>query len=74
MSYELVTAREKDGIWDTMQRTKYHGIRRMPVVSEAGKLTGILAVVDILEMLAGELTDLSRLIRQEQRQEEKRRP
>jgi CBS domain-containing protein len=73
MSFELVTAREKDGIWETMQRMKTHGIRRMPVVSDAGGLTGILAVDDLLEMLVDELTDLTRLIKQEQRHEEKRR-
>lgn len=73
MSFELVTAKEKDGIWDTMQRMKTHGIRRMPVVSEAGGLTGILAVDDLLEMLVDELTDLTKLIKQEQAHEEKRR-
>ena len=73
MSFELVTAREMDGIWDTMQRMKTNGIRRMPVVSDAGGLTGILAVDDLLEMLVDELTDLTKLIKQEQRHEEKRR-
>jgi CBS domain-containing protein len=65
MSYELITAREVDGIWDTMQRMRGKGIRRVPVVNNAGELTGILAVDDLLEILAEELADLSKLIKRE---------
>jgi signal-transduction protein with cAMP-binding, CBS, and nucleotidyltransferase domain len=73
MSYELVTARESDGIWDTMQRMRAQGIRRIPVVSDAGTLVGILAIDDLLELLAEELTDLAKLIRREHQREEKKR-
>ena len=73
MSDELVTARETDGIWETMQRLRARGIRRVPVVTEAGKLAGILAVDDLLELLAEELTDLSKLIKREHQYEQEMR-
>lgn len=74
MSHELVTARESDGIWDTMKRMRAQGIRRVPVVSDAaGTLVGILAIDDMLELLAEELSDLAKLIRREHQHEEKNR-
>lgn len=73
MSYELVTAKETDGIWDILQRMRVKGIRRIPVVNEAGELEGILAVDDLLELLAEEITDLSRLIKREHQYEQELR-
>ena len=35
MSFELVTAREQDSIWDTLQSMRAKGIRRVPVVNGA---------------------------------------
>jgi len=49
------------------------GIRRIPVVNEAGELEGILAVDDLLELLAEEITDLSRLIKREHQYEQELR-
>jgi len=73
MSYELITSGEADGVWDTMERMRIRGIRRVPVVNKAGELVGILAVDDLLELLAEELTDLSKLIRRERRYEQEMR-
>lgn len=73
MSYDLITAREQDGIWDTIQRMSAKGIRRMPVVNEQGGLEGILTVDDLLEMLADELTSLAKVTIREQTQEKETR-
>jgi CBS domain-containing protein len=73
MSYDLITAREQDGIWDTMQRMSAKGIRRMPVVNEQGGLEGILTVDDLLELLADELTSLAKVTIREQTQEKETR-
>lgn len=59
MSRELVTGRETESIWDSLQRMRSKGIRRMPVVNEAGNLEGILTVDDLLELLADELSILA---------------
>ena len=69
MSEEIVTAREEDGIWDTLQRMRIKGVRRVPVVDARGGLVGILALDDLLELLAGELADLSKIVRREEGRE-----
>jgi CBS domain-containing protein len=61
MSYELVTAREDDSIWDTLQRMRARGIRRMPVVNENGGLEGILTLDDLLELFSEELIMLAKV-------------
>ena len=69
MSEEIVTAREEDGIWDTLQRMRIKGVRRVPVVDARGGLVGILALDDLLELLAGELADLAKIVRREEGRE-----
>ena len=69
MSEEIVTAREEDGIWDTLQRMRVKGVRRLPVVDARGGLVGILALDDLLELLAGELADLAKIVRREEGRE-----
>ena len=69
MSYDLITAREQDGIWDTLQRMRSHGIRRMPVVNEEGGLEGILTVDDLLELFSDELMSLAKVTIREQTRE-----
>jgi CBS domain-containing protein len=70
MSYELAAAREEDGLWDTLQRMRAKGIRRLPVVNGQGLLTGILTSDDLLELLAGELGQLARVIATEREREQ----
>lgn len=73
MSPELITAKEKEGIWDTLQRMLSKGIRRMPVINEDGGLEGILTVDDLIELLADELDLLAKIAGRGQELEEKRR-
>ncbi len=61
MSFELLSCREADGIWDVLQRMQAKGIRRLVVVNDAGSLVGILTVDDILELLAEEMTGLAKI-------------
>lgn len=69
MSYELVTAREEDDLWDAVQRMRARGVRRMPVVNAGGGLVGIVTLDDLLELLAEELAALSRVAGREQERE-----
>ncbi len=71
MSYDLITAREEDGLWETLQRMRIKGVRRIPVVDRQGLLAGILTSDDLLEILAGELTELVKIIGKEQEREQK---
>jgi CBS domain-containing protein len=71
MSFELTSAREDDGLWDTLQRMRVRGVRRVPVVDGNGNLRGILSSDDLLELLAGELGELAKLINREQEREQR---
>ena len=74
MGPELLTARESDGIWETIMRMRAMGVRRLPVVDPQGVLAGIISMDDLLQFLAGELADLVKLVRREQKREEVTRP
>lgn len=69
MSYELLTAREQDGLWEVMQRMRARGVRRVPVLDKEGDLIGIITADDIIELLSGELEDFAKIIGREQRRE-----
>jgi CBS domain-containing protein len=69
MSDELVTAREKEGLLETMEIMRYKGVRRLPIVGESGELVGIVAIDDLLEVLAEQLSELAKVIAREQARE-----
>jgi CBS domain-containing protein len=73
MSFDVVTARDGDDLLDTLKLMRTHGVRRVPVVDAQQALVGILAVDDVVELLAEELNDLARLIGREQTRERERR-
>ena len=61
MSDDLLTCREDDDVYETIEHMRLRGIRRVPVVNGAGGLTGIVSADDLLEFLAEEMGDLSRI-------------
>ena len=69
MSTRLLVAREADGVLDTIKGMRTHGVRRAPVVDGAGVLVGILALDDLVELIAEQLTDLVGLLATEFRHE-----
>jgi CBS domain-containing protein len=71
MSFDLVTAREADSLWDTLRRMRAHGVRRVPVVDDQGLLIGILSSDDLLELLSGELSDLVKIVNKETEREQR---
>lgn len=73
MSYELATARDDEGVWDTVGRMRAKGIRRMPVVNAEGLLVGILTSDDVLELLSEELGQLAKAGSKEREREQDRR-
>ena len=73
MSVDLVTARERDDLWDTLNRMRIQGIRRLPVVNDSGGLEGILTADDVLELFAEGLMDIVSLVQREIGQEAERR-
>src|SRR5690606_19719872 len=61
MSDDLLTCREDDDVYQTIEHMRLRGIRRVPVVNHSGALAGIVSVDDLLEFLAEEMGDLSRI-------------
>ena len=73
MSYELVTLQERDTLLTGLERMRDCGIRRAPVVNEHGGLVGIVAVDDMLELIAEQLLDVVTLMGRGERRERRQR-
>jgi CBS domain-containing protein len=69
MAAELVTASEGQGILETIEVMRFKGVRRLPVVDTDNRLVGIVAIDDMLESLAEELSDLTRIVSREHARE-----
>ena len=74
MSFELVTIETDADILAAINTMRSKGIRRLPVVDKDGKLAGILTTDDVIDLIAEQLVDLSRLTLLEQRREQEKRP
>ncbi|SFD56255.1 CBS domain-containing protein [Massilia yuzhufengensis] len=73
MTDDLLTARETDDVYETIERMRLRGIRRVPVVDAAGSLAGIVSADDLLEFLAEEMGELSRISPYQQAHERRAR-
>lgn len=73
MSFALLKVTEDETVFETAQRMRSRGVRRVPVVTQTGALAGILALDDILSLLGEELSLLSRLTLRESQQETSKR-
>lgn len=73
ISGELSTVKEDASLYETLGLMKEKGIRRVPVVDEAGYLAGILSLDDIYEFLIEEMETIESLVVRENRHERKGR-
>ena len=73
MSFALLKVGEDETVFETAQRMRSRGVRRVPVIRNTGELAGILALDDIMSLLGEELSLLSRLTQREAEQEAKKR-
>jgi CBS domain-containing protein len=73
MSDDLLTCREDDDVYQTIEHMRVRGIRRVPVVTDKGALAGIVSADDLLEFLAEEMGDLSRISGNQQAHEKRAR-
>ena len=56
---DVITFRDSMGIYEAIQKMTAEGIRRMPVVDDAGKLIGIVTMDDIIRMLGEEMAAIA---------------
>ncbi|WP_426178111.1 CBS domain-containing protein [Massilia sp. TWR1-2-2] len=73
MTDDLLTCSESDDVYETIERMRLRGIRRVPVVNANGALTGIVSADDLLGFLAGEMSELARIGPHQQSQEKRAR-
>ena len=74
MSAGALVVREQDGIVDALRVMREKGVRRLPVVTASGGLAGILAMDDILELIAEEMDGFVRTLKSERGREARVRP
>lgn len=73
MLAELGTVPENSGVFEAIQFMRTKAVRRLPVVDGQGVLIGIVALDDLLSLLAEELSELSVLVSREQEKESRAR-
>lgn len=69
MTGELVTVRADEGTLEAMQIMRFKGVRRLPVVTEEGRLVGLVAFDDLLELVTEQLSELTKVVSREQARE-----
>jgi len=74
MSTDLVTAREEDSIIDLLGSMRRKGVRRVPVVDAKGVLVGLVALDDVLEVVAQELQLVVQAMESGRKREPVKRP
>lgn len=73
MTDDLLVTSEQDDLYATIERMRFRGIRRVPVVNSAGWLVGVVSADDLLEFLAEEMGELSRISSHQQAHEKRAR-
>jgi len=69
MSSVLHCGNESDSVWATIKTMRSKGVRRVPILDDEGSLVGMLAMDDVVDLLANELSSLVNLISREQSNE-----
>lgn len=69
LARDVITVPEDLGVFECMQQMRLNGIRRMPVVDSSGGLVGIISLDDLIQLLAEEMSELSKVIVREQARE-----
>lgn len=70
MSRDVVTAREEDSILDVLATMRRKAVRRVPVVGPHERLIGIVAIDDLLEIVAEQMQALAAAVGAAQRHEQ----
>lgn len=74
MSVDLVLAHPDMDAMDAAQLMSAHGLRRLVITDEEGRLAGIVTLEDVLDLLARELLSLSASLANARQREQRQRP
>lgn len=73
MRTPVVIANEGEDASQALERMRHHGVRRLPVVGDRGKLVGVVTVDDLLRSLAAYAGSLADVVAREQSHEQRNR-
>jgi CBS domain-containing protein len=73
MRTPVVIASTSEEVAQAVERMKFHGVRRIPVVDETSKLVGVLSLDDLLKQLAADAASLAQVVTREQDREHRTR-
>lgn len=74
MSAPVSVAHSSEGVVDALARMREQGIRRLPVVDEEGKISGIVTASNIVEELSVMLDSIVRAVKSSKTREIAQRP
>jgi len=74
MTCNPITARESDSMEVALQKMRRAGVRRLPIANDRGELSGVLAIDDVLAVIACDVQDIASAIRTERQIEGTARP
>lgn len=74
MTRKLISVAESEDAFAALELMRRKGVRRLPVIDRQGALAGVVALDDLLEVLAEELSLMVRLISRQSSQEARSRP
>jgi CBS domain-containing protein len=74
MSRDIATASADDSLPDVLAAMRRKGVRRIPVTDARGQLQGVIAVDDVLGLIADELRTLVQALTAQPRMEQQSRP
>ena len=73
MRTPVVIASMTEDVTQALERMKFHGVRRIPVVDGSAKLIGVLSLDDLLKRLAADAASLAEVVTREQDREHRMR-
>ena len=73
MRTPVVIASMTEDAAQALERMKFHGVRRIPVVDEKSRLIGVLSLDDLLQRLAADAASLAEVVTREQDREHRMR-
>jgi CBS domain-containing protein len=74
MTRQPAVVDEATSLSTTLQLMRRIGVRRLPAIGRGGVLVGVLSLDDVLDAMAGEMTDVAGSIRHERKMEDALRP
>jgi len=69
MSANLIVASAHDDFFDGLSKMRRFGVRRLPIIALDGRLIGIIALDDIIDVLSAKLREASAVVPRERRVE-----